>query len=161
MVAGRRGVSAVLVELILVSIALAMSISFIGYVMGWFSFSTSSTQSIRVYPDSYIELNYQDNTVCVHLHVYVNYKPYVIVNEILLHNTRQSSVEVLGLEQGNATVNGTKIILYDGMKGWIKACYGDLTPDKVPEDYPGRIEVNIVTSEGFLMKGAVKIEEVS
>ena len=156
--ASYRGVSVVIAELVIVSLAVAMSVMVIGYVNGWFKFGVSQSEGIYVYPDSRLVVDEANGQVYADLHVYAKYKPEIRVVNVMLDKYRPASFEVLNVEEGGPVTvdeNGY-IVLPVGTKCWIRVYYNADPATMVP-DYGDRIEILIVTDVGFAYKAALKM----
>ncbi len=156
-----RGISIVIAELIIVSIAVAMSVMIIGYVNGWFEFGVSQSEGIYVYPDSRLVVDTVNNQVYADLHIFARYKPEIQIINIMLDKNRPVAYEVLSVEEGGpVTIDGDTVILPIGTKCWLRV-YFDVDANSVAPDYGDRVEVVIITNIGFAYKAALKIVDMS
>lgn len=157
--AGRRGISVVIAELTIVAIAIAVSIAIIGYVQGWFKFSTAQSEGLYVYPDSVIVLNRSSGQVYVDMHIYAKYKPYIKIVKVILDTKEATSMRVVSVEQGGpvSVDEDGSLVLPVGTKAWVRA-YFDVSPDSVVPDYGDRVEVLIITNVGYAYKVPAKIK---
>lgn len=156
--AASRGVSVVIAELVIVSLAVAMSVMVIGYVNGWFEFGVSQSEGIYVFPDSRLVVDKANGQVYADLHIYAKYKPEIRIINVMLDKNRPASFEVLSVEEGGPVTidEDGYVILPVGTKCWIRVYY-NIDPAVVAPDYGDRVEALIVTDVGFAYKAALKM----
>ena len=156
--ADRRGISVVIAELTMVALAIAVSVAVIGYIQGWFKFSTAQSEGIYVYPDSVIVLDRSSDQVYADMHIYAKYKPYIKVVKVMLDKEEATSLRVVKVEQGGPVRvdEDGSLVLPVGTKAWVRA-YFNVSPDDVVPDYGDRVNILIITNVGYVYKVSAKI----
>jgi flagellin-like protein len=62
----RRGIEPIIAVVILVAVTLVIAIGVIGWLMGWWR-TFGATETLQIFPDSYIEVQGQSNTLQLHV----------------------------------------------------------------------------------------------
>ena len=102
----RSGISAVVSEIIIVSIAILILVGFTGWIWGfWKSNSTEKYESIYIYHDSYLDS--KNNTI--YLHIKTNIRPTTIIYKISLDNNINISNISINKIKGNVYIKNNKI----------------------------------------------------
>ncbi len=65
----RKGISPVIATVIIVAVAVAIAIAVVGWIMGLWGSVAGGTESIKIYPDSYLEADTTNDQTIVHLHI--------------------------------------------------------------------------------------------
>ncbi|MEM4470272.1 MAG: archaellin/type IV pilin N-terminal domain-containing protein [Desulfurococcaceae archaeon] len=136
-----KGIEPIIAVVILVAVTLVIAIGVIGWIMGWWG-TFGATESIRVYPDSYIT----DNTL--YLHIKNEGSAAAVIYKI----------EVSGLGTANITdTNGTlgkpsggEVKVDPGAEGWITCSLG------TPAVAGTRYQVTIYTRAGNVISATVQ-----
>ena len=63
-----RGIEPIIAVVILVAVTLVIAIGVIGWIMGWWG-TMGATESLQIFPDSYIEIGKPSGNNTLHLHV--------------------------------------------------------------------------------------------
>lgn len=149
----KLGISVVIAELIILALAIAISISIYGYINGWFSFSVGKAEGIRVYPDS--KIYKQNNLTYAYIHLYSNYKPFIKINKIIMDNAVAKNITIEQIIRGKAFIdNYGNVVLMVGSEVIIKVYFNTT---KIVPDYDNKVELLIITEEGYLYKAVVTI----
>ncbi|MEM2524483.1 MAG: archaellin/type IV pilin N-terminal domain-containing protein [Desulfurococcaceae archaeon] len=136
-----KGIEPIIAVVILVAVTLVIAIGVIGWIMGWWG-TFGATESIRVYPDSYIT-----NTM-LYLHIKNEGSAAAVIYKI----------EVSGL--GTASINNTngtlgapsggEVKVDPGAEGWIECSLGTAAVAGT------RYQVTIYTRAGNVISATVQ-----
>ncbi|MEM4615298.1 MAG: archaellin/type IV pilin N-terminal domain-containing protein [Desulfurococcaceae archaeon] len=135
-----KGIEPIIAVVILVAVTLVIAIGVIGWIMGWWG-TFGATESIRVYPDSYIT----DNTL--YLHIKNEGSAAAVIYKI----------EVSGLGTANITStndldtpSGGEVKVDPGAEGWITCSLGTAAVAGT------RYQVTIYTRAGNVISATVQ-----
>jgi len=87
----RRGISPVIATVIIVAVAVAISIAVVGWIMGLWGSIAGGTESLKIYPDSYLLISGSNTEV--HLHIANTGSASAVIYK----------VEVAGLDEASIT----------------------------------------------------------
>ncbi len=65
----RKGISPVIATVIIVAVAVAIAIAVVGWIMGLWGSVAGGTESIKIYPDSYLSADTANGQTIVYLHI--------------------------------------------------------------------------------------------
>lgn len=136
-----KGIEPIIAVVILVAVTLVIAIGVIGWIMGWWG-TFGATESIRVYPDSYITND------MLYLHIKNEGSAAAVIYKI----------EVSGLGTANITdTNGTldkpsdgEVKVDPGAEGWIECSLGTAAVAGT------RYQVTIYTRAGNVISATVQ-----
>jgi len=104
----RRGISPVIATVIIVAVAVAISIAVVGWIMGLWGSIAGGTESLKIYPDSYINVT---NTT-IYLHIANTGSASAVIYKI----------EIAGVAECTAS-SGSEATLNPGDDLWLGANY--------------------------------------
>lgn len=153
-----KGISPILGELIIVGIAIALAVSILGYVYGWFEQSSGHIEGLKVYPDGVLIIDQRNDIVYASIHVYSDFKPNVEITNIVLGKYKFSRIEINEIISGDAWINSKGHLVLNQGTELIFVVYFDNVPlNYIKPSFMDRIEVYIITNNGFVYKAVLKI----
>ncbi|MEM4881198.1 MAG: archaellin/type IV pilin N-terminal domain-containing protein [Desulfurococcaceae archaeon] len=104
-----KGIEPIIAVVILVAVTLVIAIGVIGWIMGWWG-TFGATESIRVYPDSYITGN------TLYLHIKNEGSAAAVIYKIEVSGLGTASITD---PNGLGTLSGGEVKVDPGAEGWI------------------------------------------
>jgi len=154
----RSGLSTVLSEVILVVVGITISVSAGALLIHWFSNYSQKAEGLIIYDDSYLVLDYNNNTTIAYIHIKANFKPYIIINDIKINNINYNNISIYKIITGNITIStNNKIKISDGTEVIIKV-YFNINPNDIKPDIPGKKIIIIITNNGYAYKHYITIK---
>ncbi|MEM1816984.1 MAG: archaellin/type IV pilin N-terminal domain-containing protein [Desulfurococcaceae archaeon] len=136
-----KGIEPIIAVVILVAVTLVIAIGVIGWIMGWWG-TFGATESIRVYPDSYITGN------TLYLHIKNEGSAAAVIYKIEVSGLGTASItNTNGLD----TLSGGEVKVNPGAEGWITCSLGTATAVAGT-----RYQVTIYTRAGNVISATVQ-----
>jgi len=136
----RRGIEPIVAEVILIVVAIAIAIAFASWMFGfWNVHSTSHTQGIQFYPDSYVSSNREE----IYLHLKTHMDP-AITFYVDVPGYTVSYVQVSQVIMGDVTVNeNNEVTAKIGSEFWLKVVLSSPLSDS-------DVKVKIYSDKGYV-----------
>ena len=116
-----RGISPVIATVIILAVTIAIAVAVIGWITGLFGATTSGTEQLQIYPDSYIN----GTAKTLHLHI-VNkgsditiYKITTCKEEITSFTYSLASSDIIPTTTTANATNANSIVVGAGFDGWL------------------------------------------
>ncbi|MEM4851034.1 MAG: archaellin/type IV pilin N-terminal domain-containing protein [Desulfurococcaceae archaeon] len=136
-----KGIEPIIAVVILVAVTLVIAIGVIGWIMGWWG-TFGATESIRVYPDSYITGN------TLYLHIKNEGSAAAVIYKIEVSGLGTASITNTNGTLG--TPSGGEVKVDPGAEGWITCSLG------TPAVAGTRYQVTIYTRAGNVISATVQ-----
>lgn len=138
-----KGIEPIIAVVILVAVTLVIAIGVIGWIMGWWG-TFGATESIRVYPDSYIIGN------TLHLHIKNEGSAAAVIYKIEVSGLGTASITSANGTLGEPSPSSGEVKVDPGDEGWITCSLG------TPAVAGTRYQVTIYTRAGNVISATVQ-----
>ncbi|MEM3975878.1 MAG: archaellin/type IV pilin N-terminal domain-containing protein [Desulfurococcaceae archaeon] len=137
-----KGIEPIIAVVILVAVTLVIAIGVIGWIMGWWG-TFGATESIRVYPDSYITGN------TLYLHIKNEGSAAAVIYKIEVSGL--GTADITGTNGTLGEPSGGEVKVDPGAEGWITCSLGTATAVAGT-----RYQVTIYTRAGNVISATVQ-----
>jgi flagellin-like protein len=151
-----RGISPVIATVIILAVTIAIAVAVIGWITGLFGATTSGTEQLQIYPDSYIKVKEFNNTNDIlHLHVINKGNDLTIYKIVTCKEEITSFTYSLNSTSPDHNLNKSdnEIVIEAGFDGWLNV--------KLNKHYTvgTSCEIKIYTKAGNVFTAIVNVQK--